>query len=79
MSRTIRYTSPNGYSGVLYGKSSMSIYNPDGTESLHTGRRVINTYEELKERVDSYPEFAESLEEFWKEHWANGNNIRTES
>ena len=25
----IEYTSPNGYRGVLYGKSSMSIYGPD--------------------------------------------------
>ena len=51
----IIYTSKDGYTGVLYGERSLVIYNPDGTESLHTGRRNINTYEELKKMVDDYP------------------------
>lgn len=58
---TIKYTSPNGYSGVLYGESSLAIYRPDGTESLHTGRRSINTYEELVRLVDEHPEFERIL------------------
>ena len=64
--RRIEYTSPNGYRGVLYGKSSLSIYNPDGTESLHTGLRTINTYEELKNAVDEHPQFMKMLEGLWK-------------
>lgn len=61
MSDTIKYTSDNGYTGVLYGQSSMSIYNPDGIESMHTGRRNINTYEELVRVVDEHPKFMEML------------------
>lgn len=52
MSR-IEYESENGYKGVLYGKSSMSIYDKDGNERLHTGFRNVNTLEELKEVVES--------------------------
>ena len=61
MKPTIKYTSPNGYTGVLYGESSMIIYNPDGTESIHTGSRTPNTYEELVEVVDNHPKFMELL------------------
>lgn len=61
MSDTIKYTSDNGYTGVLYGKSSMIIYKPDGTESMHTGSRNINTYEELVRIVDEHPKFIEML------------------
>ena len=61
MKPTIKYTSPNGYTGVLYGESSMIIYNPDGTESIHTGSRTPNTYEELVELVDNHPAFMKLL------------------
>ena len=61
MSETIEYTSANGYKGVLYGRSSLVIYNPDGTMSLHTGRRSINSYEELVKLVDDHPSFIEML------------------
>jgi hypothetical protein len=61
MSDTIKYTSDNGYTGVLYGQSSLAIYNPDGTVSMHTGSRNINTYEELVRVVDEYPKFMEML------------------
>ena len=61
MNKTIEYTSPNGYSGKLYGKSSMSIYNPQWREVLHTGSRTPQTYEELKEVVDDYPDFERML------------------
>lgn len=37
----------NGYSGVLYGESSLSIYGPDGKEVLHTGHRNVNTEQGL--------------------------------
>ena len=61
MSNTIKYTSDNGYTGVLYGQSSLAIYNPDGTESMHTGYRNINTYDELVKIVDEHPKFIEML------------------
>lgn len=53
----VEYKSDNGYTGVLYGKSSMIIYAPDGSESIHTGNRAINSYEELVEVVDKRPQF----------------------
>lgn len=46
---------------MLYGKSSLAIYRPDGKECLHTGFRNINTYEELVELVDGHPEFEKTL------------------
>ena len=61
MSDTIKYTSPNGYTGVLYGKSSLAIYDCDGKMKLHTGFRSIHTYDELVTMVDKYPEFLEML------------------
>ncbi len=62
MTDTIKYTSNNGYTGVLYGESSLVIFNPDGTESMHTGSRSINTYEELVRIVDEHPRFIEALQ-----------------
>lgn len=57
MTSDIGYTSNNGYTGYLYGKSSMSIVNPEGEEVMHTGSRKINTEEELIETVEHFPEF----------------------
>lgn len=59
--KTIKYTSKNGYTGVLYGRSSLAIHNKDGKEVMHTGFRNINTYEELVETVETFPEFLELL------------------
>ena len=53
----IEYESANGYKGKLYGESSFSIYNKAGKEVFHTYSRAINSYEELKEQVDNFPEF----------------------
>lgn len=39
--RTARY---NGYTLMLYGKSSMSVCAPDGKEVFHTGNRNQQTY-----------------------------------
>ena len=50
----------NGYSGKLYGKSSMSIFK-DGKEVLHTGTRAINTETELYEQLSEMPQFMEML------------------
>ena len=61
MSDIIEYTSDNGYTGRLYGESSLIIFKPDGTESMHTGSRNINTREELVKIVDEHPKFIEML------------------
>jgi len=57
----IEYTSDNGYRGVLCGESTMIIYDPGGKEVVHTYFRAANTLEELREIVDTMPEFMESL------------------
>lgn len=56
MSNQMKYTSKNGYTGVMYGKSSLVILDENGKEVFHTGSRTCNTYEELIEQVDTYPE-----------------------
>lgn len=66
MNKKIKYTSKNGYTGVMYGKSSLAILNENGKEVFHTGFRNFNTYEELVEQVDTYPEFRAMLENFFK-------------
>lgn len=67
----IEYKSENGYSGSLYGKSSMRIYDRNGMEVLHTGFRSVNTLEELKDIVDGMPEFIEVLRKALKEGLLN--------
>ena len=58
----IKYVSErNGYSGVLYGRSSMSIYDQQGHEVLHTGFRAGDTLEYLKESVDTADKLTEML------------------
>ena len=66
---TIRVEHPNGYSGVLYGKSSMIIYGPGGTECLHTGFRNkdIKTETDLYEQLEDMPEFEDLLKAVIKE------------
>lgn len=59
---TVKYKSDNGYSGFLYGDSSLIVYNPNGDQVLHTGHRGINTKEELQELVDTMPEFMKKLD-----------------
>ena len=53
---SIKYTSSNGFTGILYGESSMIIgkVQADGSfyEYLHTGSRNGNSIEYLKEMVD---------------------------
>lgn len=63
----IEYKSENGYSGSLFGRSSMRIYDRNGMEVLHTGFRNINTLEELKKIVDGMPEFLEAIRKVFKE------------
>lgn len=75
--KNVKYTSKNGYTGVLYGRSSLAIHNKDGKEVLHTGFRTINTYEELVETVETFPEFFELLKgaaQKIKEDFQNGDD-----
>lgn len=59
---TSKYTSANGYTGILYGRSSLAIFDKNGKEVMHSGFTSIRTYEELVEEVDGFPEFLEMLE-----------------
>ena len=61
MSERIEYKSDNGYTGVLYGEHSFSVFGEDGREVFHTGSRGINTYDELVEAVETFPEFYDKV------------------
>lgn len=60
------YQSSNGYKGMLYGESSMSIYGPDGARIFDTKFRNINTLEELQDYVDNYDTMRGSLRDLYK-------------
>lgn len=66
--KEIEYTSDNGYRGRMYGISSMRICDPDGKEVFHTHFRAANTLEELREIVDTMPEFLETLNRMMKDY-----------
>ena len=67
----IKYVSErNGYSGVLYGESSMVIYDPKCYEVLHTRFRAGDTLEYLKEVVDT----ADKLRAMLNEEADNGQS-----
>lgn len=57
----IRASHHNGFSGVLYGESSMIIYYKEH-EVLHTGFRNPNTIEELIEVLKSMPDLMKALD-----------------
>lgn len=59
---SVTYTHKNGFSAVLYGKSSMSILK-NGKEVLHTGSRAANTEKEVMELLEKQPEFMELMNE----------------
>lgn len=61
MSSVVKVEHPNGYIGILYGKQSMSIYDMDGREVLHTGFRHINTKEELYEYLGEFSGSTEGM------------------
>lgn len=58
---TYRYQGRNGYTGVMYGKSSLSVYDPQGREVLHTGRRASDEPKDLRNIVKGMPELLEML------------------
>lgn len=55
MRKSITFNHPNGYSAVLYGKSSMSIFF-GGKAVSHTGFRNVNTEAEVMELLEKIPE-----------------------
>lgn len=56
----IEYTAKNGYKGVIYGEKSLKIVK-DGKIVFHTASRNINSFSELKDMVDTFPEFLQEL------------------
>ena len=75
MSKTIKYTSNNGYTGVLYGQSSLAIYDKTGKEVMHTGSRSINSYDELVDMVEDYPKFRQMLLEHLDELMSDDEDL----
>lgn len=65
MSKNISYTHSNGYIGIMYGKSSLVVQNPEGREVYHTGFRSINTLDELKKWLDDFPKLMKMLNPYW--------------
>lgn len=61
MEKTIKYTSPNGYTGILYGESSFSIRDCNNHEVMHTGFRNFDSYNKLVEAVENFPKLMEAL------------------
>lgn len=62
MGTVIEVVHPNGYSGKLYGESSMSIFK-DGKEILHTGFRSESICDEksLYNHLGNMPKFMNLL------------------
>lgn len=56
-----------GWSGMLYGKSSLVIKDSKGKVRIHTGSRKINTIEELETLVNNAEMFLDDLVEALKE------------
>ena len=57
---SITYEHQNGFSAVLYVKSSMSILK-NKKEVLHTGNRSVNTEKEVIDFLDKFPEFMNEM------------------
>lgn len=56
------YKHSNGYSAILYGKSSMSVYFGE-RRVMHTGSRNVNTESEVMKILEKMPEFLEAISE----------------
>ena len=62
MSDFIEYKSNNGYTGRMYGKTSLSIFETaSGIEVFHTGFRRCNNLKELRKQVEEFPELLNAL------------------
>lgn len=63
----VKVSHPNGYSGMLYGESSMVIYDENGHECLHTGSRNVQTETELYELLEGMPNLKEMCRQIVEE------------
>ena len=60
--KTVTYKSDvSGYTGVMYGRSSLIIKDPSGREVMHTGRRAGHTLDWLMDVTDNYIAFSDML------------------
>ena len=57
----LEYTSPNGYTGQLYGGGLYRIIDPYGKEVFCANHSFIMTEEELKKDVDDFPAFYDRI------------------
>ena len=58
----IEYKSNNGYTGRMYGKSSLSIFETEsGREVFHTGFRRCNNLKELRKQVEEFPKLLDEI------------------
>lgn len=53
---------PNGYSGMLFGESSLAVFDNRMHEILHTGDRNIETAEDLYDMLEDIPGFVEMMQ-----------------
>ena len=60
----IKVEHENGYTGIVYGKSSISVYK-DNEEVLHTGSLIkpFKTEKEVYEYLDKLLDFFKELDE----------------
>ena len=62
MSDFIEYKSNNGYTGRMYGKSSLAIYETaSGKEVFHTGFRRCNNLKEFRKQVEEFPRLLDAI------------------
>lgn len=59
--RTVKYKSDNGYTGIMYGRKSFAVQDETGKEVMHTGSRNFNNIKDLMDHVDNFPKFREVL------------------
>ena len=55
MNAVLEYVSNNGYKGILYGKGGYLVLDRAGNPVFETKERNINTYEELQDAVEYFP------------------------
>lgn len=53
---------PNGYSGMMYGESSLTVFDSHMRKVLHTGSRNVKTAEELYTTLELMPGFMSLIE-----------------
>lgn len=54
----IKVSHPNGYTGILYGRSSMIIFDEHSNKLLHTGYSSVKTPRDLYRILESMPDLA---------------------